>query len=395
MTEQRPSDTAPDISALPVSETKASWRAWWGIAIFAMISLLVFLDRQILILLAQPIKLDLGLSDLQLGTLQGLPLAFFGVFAGYPIGWLADRFDRRLVLAGCLALWGIGVVACGFAPGFWALFIASGIIGAGEAGLAPIVYSLIPEIVSKSQRQLANSIYTILQQFSYGIGSAVVALILGGVAAAQMGLPSGLAGMADWRLAFLVASLPVPVMIALLFTLRLRRKDMPEIERSSHEIETKTGVATHLRGHWRTMFSFYLGIGFAGFGFAAVLNWVPAILTRQYGMEPMTIGAVTGTVTIAATIGGFIIGTVLLRWLRPRFGIRVPIIALWTAVFSAAVTSALLFAATAPWQIFALQGIQYAFIIGAFLVYPTAIQDISPAPVRGRLISLLVIVRMV
>jgi MFS family permease len=75
-------------------------------------------DRQILVLLAEPIRKHLALSDLQRGLLQGAGIAIFAALATYPLGWLADRFDTRLVLKGCIAAWSTAVAACGLAQTF-------------------------------------------------------------------------------------------------------------------------------------------------------------------------------------------------------------------------------------------------------------------------------------
>ena len=119
-----------------------------AVAIYAII------DRQIFILLAEAIKKDMSLSDTQLGLLQGVGLALVGVITVYPISWLADRFDRRVVVAASISLWSLAVIACGFAPNFTWLMIGASLVGVGEAAIGPATYAMIPDLFPPSRRQL-------------------------------------------------------------------------------------------------------------------------------------------------------------------------------------------------------------------------------------------------
>jgi MFS family permease len=144
------------IETTPVS-TRASLASWLSLAVLLISTLYTYADRQIFALQAEPLRKALELSDLQFGMLQGLGHAIFAAIVGYPVAWLSDRFDRRVVLAGCLALWSATVMASGFAGSFTQLFLATSLVGAAEAGMLPIVYALVPELFSGKQRQYANS----------------------------------------------------------------------------------------------------------------------------------------------------------------------------------------------------------------------------------------------
>ncbi|WP_333587545.1 MFS transporter, partial [Phenylobacterium sp.] len=91
-----------------------------------------FLDRQILGILAGPIKAELGLTDSQLGLMGGLAFALFYTALGIPVAWLADRWSRTWIMTGALALWSAFTALCGFANGFWSLFLARMGVGVGE-----------------------------------------------------------------------------------------------------------------------------------------------------------------------------------------------------------------------------------------------------------------------
>src|SRR6478752_4226398 len=102
-------------------QTRASVAAWYALGILSVAVLYSIIDRQVLILLAQPLKTDLHLSDTQIGSLQGLGAVLFSSIAVVPLGWLADRMDRRWLLALCILAWSVAIAACGLATGYWTL----------------------------------------------------------------------------------------------------------------------------------------------------------------------------------------------------------------------------------------------------------------------------------
>ena len=114
MTDGRPA-AVPDGGAARAAEPPA-WRAWYILFVLTAATLFAFVDRQVLTLSAEPIRTAFELSDLQLGLLQGTGIAIFAGLASYPLAWLADRVDRRLVLAGSI-VWPGGVVGCGLGSG--------------------------------------------------------------------------------------------------------------------------------------------------------------------------------------------------------------------------------------------------------------------------------------
>ena len=371
------------------AEPRGTTAAWYALGVLVVITLFGYVDRQVFILLAEPIKRELLLSDTQLGLLQGIGIALFGAAAAYPIGWLSDRFDRRWVLAGCVLVWSLAVVGCALAPSFAPLLLASAMVGVGEAGLVPIVYTLIPELFRDRARMTANAIYSVATSLGFGLASAACAGIVIGIPSLRPWLPAALAGLTDWRLAFIVAAAPAPFMIALLATIRAARPTgstasiLPQLSDGS-----TTTFTQHLVANRRSISGFFLGYGLAAFGFASTINWVPVIVMRLHGVGVAEAGSVTGSITLGATLIGFVLGLVLIRVLAPRMGSRFPVFAIWTAIAAAAATCVALPFTTSAGQIYALQGLEYVLIMGAFMVFPTAMQDLAPDHLRGRVFAL-------
>jgi MFS family permease len=147
-----------------------------------------FVDRQVIGILAGPIKADLGLSDTQLGVMGGVAFALFYSVLGIPLGLLSDRTSRSGVISVAIAVWSGFTALCGLATGFWSLFLARVGVGVGEAGGVAPSFALIADATPKEQRSRAIAIFAL----GSPIGSAL-GIFLGG----------WLATSVDWRWAFI------------------------------------------------------------------------------------------------------------------------------------------------------------------------------------------------
>src|SRR5262249_49813605 len=150
----------------------------YAIAILSAAVLYAVIDRQVLMLLAQPLKAELLLSDTQIGSLQGLGAALFAAVATIPLGWLADRIDRRLLLVVCVLIWSAAIASCGLATGYWSLLVCMAFLAAGEASLSPVVFALIPDLFPQGQRMTANFIYYAATILGSGAGIALAGTVV-------------------------------------------------------------------------------------------------------------------------------------------------------------------------------------------------------------------------
>src|SRR6201996_9708044 len=116
----------------------------WFVVLFLMVLLTSsFIDRTILSLMVKPIRQDLHLTDTEYSYLAGLAFVVLYTVTGIPLGWLADRWSRRLLITGGVALWSVMTASCGLAGSFWRLFTSRVGVGVGEATLSPCSYALI------------------------------------------------------------------------------------------------------------------------------------------------------------------------------------------------------------------------------------------------------------
>ncbi|HNR76754.1 MAG TPA: MFS transporter, partial [Parvularculaceae bacterium] len=174
--------------ALKTVETTPAYRAW-VLFILVVVYTFNFIDRQIVGILAVPIKEELALSDTQLSLMGGLAFALFYTFLGVPIALLADRKSRVWIISIALGLWSLMTAMCGLAQNFTHLFLARLGVGVGEAGGVAPAYSLIADYFPPEKRARALSIYS----FGIPIGSAA-GILLGGVLTSYL----------DWRAAFII-----------------------------------------------------------------------------------------------------------------------------------------------------------------------------------------------
>ena len=165
-----------------------------------------FIDRQVINILAEPIKRDLNLSDSQIGMLTGLSFAVFYTAFGIPLGRVADRVNRVKLISGSMLIWSAFTMACGAAVNFTQLILFRIGVGIGEAGCSPAAHSLIADHIPESRRSGALAFYSI----GVPIGS-LLGLALGGVLANALG----------WRWALFCVGLPGAILSGvLLFALR-------------------------------------------------------------------------------------------------------------------------------------------------------------------------------
>ncbi|MEM9988045.1 MAG: MFS transporter [Pseudomonadota bacterium] len=248
-------------------KTSSAYRAW-VLFILVVVYTFNFIDRQIVGILAIPIKDELGLNDTQLSLMGGLAFALFYTILGIPIAWLADRKNRVWIMTIALTVWSAMTALCGLAQNFTHLFLARLGVGVGEAGGVAPAYSLIADYFPPEKRARALSIYS----FGIPIGSAI-GIILGGILTEILG----------WRAAFIIVGL-LGVLIAPVFCLTVR-----EPQRGGYD-KTNASIApapiSHVFATLRRKTSFWLlsfGAASASMMGYGLIFWLPSFFVRSYG----------------------------------------------------------------------------------------------------------------
>ncbi len=177
-----------------------------SLVLLVVVNVFSQIDRQLMNILVEPVRAEFALSDTQIGLLVGLAFALFYTLAGIPIARIADRFNRRNLIAICLVLWSLATAACGTARSYAWLAVARVGVGIGEAGCSPAAQSMLADSFPPAERGRALSIYQLGVPLGFLIGPTV-----GGFLAEAYG----------WRVTFYAVGLP-GILLAIVVRWRLR-----------------------------------------------------------------------------------------------------------------------------------------------------------------------------
>ena len=321
-----PASRVPPADDTPRS-AGAAYRAY-VLTILVVVYTFNFIDRQILGILAVPIKSELGLSDGALGMLGGLAFALFYTFLGIPIARLADRVGRVGIIAVAVGLWSLATAVCGAAHSFAQLFLARLGVGVGEAGGVAPAYSLICDYFPSRQRARALAAYS----FGIPIGSAL-GIVLGGFITHWM----------SWRIAFLIVG-SAGFWTAPLLKLTVREPPRDDLESLGAAPVPLSAVLATLASK-PSFWGLSLGGGTCSMMGYGLFFWMPSFLVRSFGLSVLQASLCYGAVVLVAGITGIWAGGAL----ADRLGARhrsayafVPAIAFLCAVpfYAAGVLSA-------------------------------------------------------
>jgi MFS family permease len=357
--------------------------AWTVVAILIATAVLSYTDRQVLSLLVDPIRGDMGISDTQISLLLGTAFAVIYGVAGIPLGYLADRISRRNLIFAGVSVWSLGTIACGFSHNFGEIFASRIVVGLGEAALSPAAISLISDYFPPSRRGVAVGFFL----SGIAMGSGVAILIGGGVLhAIELGALAAtpLAVLAPWRMVLLVIGGPGLLWAVAILLIR-------EPPRHSAEGDSAGGAAvdggTWRATPWARVVPIYIILAAASFVDNAVGAWAPTLFIRDFGRNPAQIGVELGLLLTVGFGGGVLIGGALADRAGARGG--------WPRKLRVCLYSGLLILPVSllmnsPAFGFALAGVPLYFALSGIVtaVGFSAILDVVPNRSRGLAMSM-------
>ncbi|MCP4007197.1 MAG: MFS transporter [bacterium] len=292
-------DKAPDPGEPEITPGYANY----VLGVLFVVYVFNFIDRQILNILLEPIKKDLGVSDTAMGFLTGIAFAAFYSIAGIPIARLADRWVRRSVIAIGLTLWSLFTTLSGLPSQFWQMALARIGVGVGEAAGSPPSHSLIADYFPPERRATALAIYASGIHFGVLFG-----FLIGGWINEFFG----------WRWAFFVVGAP-GILLAIVLRLTVREPPRGYSEATASNagaaaaIEKMPSVKEVFAFLWEMPSFRHLSIAaaltaFSGYGMS---TWGPAFLIRVHGMGTGEVGSWLGPLTgvfgaLGAFVGGYL-----------------------------------------------------------------------------------------
>lgn len=294
-------ETKPRAVAAPQPGEASLSYAWYVAIVLMLCNTLSFIDRQILGLLATPIKIELGLSDTRIGLLQGLAFGIFYTLLGLPMGRIVDRGNRRNLVTAGVFLWSLMTAACAGARSFWTLFAARMGVGVGEATLSPSAFSMLSDYFPKERLGVALSVFSM--GVFFGSGSA---LIVGGLV---------IGAVDSWRLTFLIIGLPGLLAALLTFTIKEPLRKNLLLGKESHL--SLGEVVEQVKLRWQSVVGVCLAFAFQAMCNYAQQAWLPTYFVRAHGWQPRQAGLALGVISLSTgLLGAYSGGALCDRWQR-------------------------------------------------------------------------------
>ena len=268
-----PAGAEPSAAAGRAAAEPSPARRGYVLALLTLVYAVSSMDRQIMAVLAEPIRRDLALSDSEYGLLAGFLFAAFYTVSGIPLAWLADRANRVKVIAAACALWSLFAGAFGLAQNFVHMAAARAGLAIGEAGSSPASYSILSDIFPPASRGRAVGVFSL----GVPIGTAVA---IGGAA--------WIANAYGWRAAFLAGAVPGLVLVLLLlFTVAEPPRDALPMTPS---VPLRESLRSYFGNPPLALLTAAASTSIvAGYG---VMMWAPAFLMRSGGMSLAQLGSV-------------------------------------------------------------------------------------------------------
>lgn len=363
--EKPPHDAAAHGTAVPVAQDGSPISPGYVLFVMALVYVVNYLDRQILGILNPQIQAEFHLSDLQLGLLGGPAFAVIYATLGIPIAVLAERANRRNIIAAAMALFSVMTALCSLSVQFWHLLLARFGTGIGEAGTGPSINSVIADLYPPQKRAAALSFYTA------GLNVGLLFAFFGG---------GWLAEHYGWRVTFLAAGIP-GLLLAVLLILTVKEPKRGVVERLP-DTNAPSLVATF--GYlWRQRSFRWFSVGTAMSAFAgyAGITFIPVFLVHTHHLSLHFIGFILSLLTgVCGAVGTYLAGVFADRFGKRdvRWNMYVPIVATFIGLPCTPI-----FYLASDWKIALVAAIGPAFV-GAAFVGPAYAMTQALVPLRMR-----------
>ncbi len=260
--------------------TRAPWTAWAVLALLMLASIVSFVDRQVVAIVVEPMKVDLAISDSQVGWLYGVFAVFYAI-AAWPIALMADSKSRKHIIAIGIFFWSVMTIACGLSRHFWQVFVARIGVGIGEASLGPATVSMTGDLFPREQIPLALSVFQTAAVMGSGIAFIIGGFVLEIVQGAEPLVLPVVGELKPWQQTFVYVGLP-GLLLAFVFLLLKEptRLQAPASRTASMRVlkgfyrQNLLAVACHHLG--------FLSLALLGYAF---VFWSVSYFTRVHGVD--------------------------------------------------------------------------------------------------------------
>ncbi len=289
-----------------MSEQFSRGYLWYAVGVLTVASTFSIIDRQILNVMIGPVKRDLGgISDFQVSLIMGFAFTFMYSVLSYPAGWLADRYNRRNLMAGGIAAWSLLTMICGMVSQYWHLFWARMGVGVGEATLGPAANSSLADYFPADRLPLAIGIVSSAPFVGQGLANIAGGPLIDYLEATPNFVLPGLGELYSWQMVFIVVGAPGLLVALAMMGLRepaRRGKVTDEVGVPLSE------VWAFVRQRWAffaLVFTGYLGLATQGW---SLFSWIVEYYVRNHGWTRTEIGLTYGSIAMVVGIIGSVIG---------------------------------------------------------------------------------------
>jgi MFS family permease len=306
--------------AIPRDQAPSSVERWYVLILMCLIYAINIADRYVVSTVLEPIRLELKLNDAGVAFLTGIPLALFYVAFGIPISWLADRSNRRNILAASLVIWSAFTALCGLSGNYLQFLLGRIGVGVGEAGGTPPSTAIVSDCFPADRRPMAMTV-----------------LALGAPIGAWLGadMAGAVAHLYRWRAAFIALGVP-GLLVGVLVYLTVREPPRGRLD-ALVEDDIRPSLFESLKFLWRQKAAFHvvMGGGVCALWGWGLIYWTPTFLQRAYDLDVGQAGAVTGDIHL----WGGSLATLGTAWLLSRPSMADPRRVVWLLAGGVAFTT--------------------------------------------------------
>jgi MFS family permease len=388
-----------DVAA--AAPAQPSWpplrQAYYAAWVLAAVQMCAQLNNGVMSLLVEPVKRDLGLTDMQMSYLLGFSAVLFYVLIGIPAARLVDRHNRKWLMTACILIWSAATAACGIAYSFWQFFAARFGIGAGESINGPLAYSLMADYFPPDKLPRAIAIYNV--GFT---GGSAISLLLGALMIHILtGLPTVdvpfFGVVRDWQLVFILngaVGIPIALLAASIREPKRRRFQLAApagaegVAQPVQRAATLREVFAFFFANWRIYGPIFLGLCFTSLHMFGMGAWGAVFYVRTYGWEPATVGLYSGLLSLGLAIPSLLGAIWVNDWFRKRGhdDANMRVLALGFALSAPFMIFGPLM--PGPWLALALGGIGTGLMLLSAPSLNAAMQIVTPNEMRGQMTAL-------
>ena len=378
----------PSDSHIDPNET-GSPRHWLLVFALLMISIYAFVDRAVLALLVDPIRQDLGASDLQMSLLLGLVVALFSASFMIPSGHFVDRYNRRTIIFVASVLWAAMTVVCGTAHSIEQLFLGRAGVGIAESVIAPASFSLIRDAVPARSRGLAFSLYAMGPMIGAALSLLVGGRVLGLAAAGAFSGWPLIGELAPWQSTLIIIGLlGVPLSLLVLLAPEPARPPIAAGTPTDSDgfIKSFAVALCHMRGNLGIYVPLILFVTFGAMSNFSKASWGPTLIGRSWQMLPQDVGPMMGVIVLPFGVGGLLFSGFVLNWLTAR-GRDIRSYGLFAAICAAIGMVGMGLAPSLPFALVMI-AVSSFFLGTSYSVGASTLGEVTPVRLMGRVTAI-------